>query len=102
MVIHSPEAMTVGSYAGGGQGGYAMKLYIKATTTRSYEVEDVDVPRILAEFHDQDITTRYPDGRDWEDHLSTYPGELALEALVGDLEPVDTGETWTLETWDDE
>ena len=77
-----------------------MKLYIDLTTTRSYEVEDVDVPTILAALREQGITTRYPDGRDWEDHLSGYSGELALAALVGNLDPVDESETWSLETWD--
>lgn len=78
-----------------------MKLYIDLTTTRSYEVEDVDVPMILAALRDQGIVPRYADGRDWEDHINgTYAAELALAALVGNGEPVDTGETWSLETWD--
>lgn len=78
-----------------------MKLYIDLTTTRSYEVE-VKEPAVWEALAVQQITARPHEGlADVLAHVSgTYPGELALAALVGNLEPVDESESWTLETWD--
>lgn len=78
-----------------------VKLYIDFTVTRSYEVELTE-PAVWEALAAQQITARPHEGLD--DVLArvdrTYAGELALAALVGQAQPVDHGETWSIDEWE--
>lgn len=81
-----------------------MKLYVDLTTTRSFELDNVSEADILAALAVQNIS--YQDGETLDEMIErvqgTLPGELAFAALVGDVEPVDHSETWSLIDWDDD